>query len=421
MKKINVYLLLFMMMFMLSACNDKSEDMENDLEVNEIRDEEIKTGDTTENMSEEYLNVVELNTYSTKFGEYTGTSYPVYSFDYPDNWSITVEDCNASEEFVTLSNERGVEIVFSHWDAPESETFQYGGVGWTNVTITNVAESAFEAGIVYGKDYSYIGEFMVAEITRTSMMDGLTGETMPAEGTFFAILPKTEQGETYYKSVLEAVFSFWHGNHISFVCTSPDWSFTEEEKQEVIDIMSSFRVETKNDVANVSLDNTYRTKWMDEFGPTYPYFEFDYPDNWSVTSEIYEDMSEYITLTNKNGVEIKFSHGDVVSSDVSNTHLVKVYESQFIPNSVQGTDHSHLGEFAVVKVVEEDGSVIYGVVPAFYIGEAGVMTGEYQCAYSFPYSGDISLICDTSGVELTEQELNEVIAILSTFREVGYR
>lgn len=417
MKKINVYLLLGMMIVMLSGCNDKSKDKENNSEVNVIQNEEVKT----EVAIEDDLDMVELNTYSTKFGEYTGTSYPVYSFDYPDNWSITVEDCDASEEFVTLSNERGVEIVFSHWDEPESETFQYGGVGLTNVSIENVAESSFNAGIVYGEDYSDLGEFMVAEITRTSMVDGLTGEDMSAEGSFFAVLPKSEQGETYYKSMLEAEFSFWHGNHISFVCTSPDWSFTEEEEQEIIGIMSSFRVETTNGVASISLNNTYRTKWMDVFGPTYPYFEFDYPDNWTVTSEIYEDMSEYITLTNERGVEIKFAHGGVAASDVSKIHLVKVYESQFIPSSVQGTDHSNLGEFVVAKVVEEDGSVVYGVVPAFYIGTDGIMSGEYSCAYSFPYSGDISLICDTTGVELTEQELNEVIAILSTFRVVGYR
>lgn len=421
MKRIKVYVIFSIMVFVLSACGNKTEEEKNTIEVNEIENQDSATETVTGTGIMEELDTVEKNTYSTKFGEHTGTSYPVYSFDYPDNWSITVEDCDASEEFVTLSNERGVEIVFSHWDEPKSETFQYGGVGWTNVTITNIAESSFEAGTVYGKDYSDIGEFMVAEITRTSMMDGLTGETMPVDGSFFAVLPKSEQGETHYKSLLEAVFSFWHGNHISFVCTSPDWYYTEEEEQEIIEIMSSFRVETTNDVANVSLDNTYRTKWMDVFGPTYPYFEFDYPDNWTVTSEIYENLNEYVTLTNERGIEIKFTNGDICSSDVSKVHLVKVYESQFIPSSVQGTDHSHLGEFVVAKVVEEDGSVIYGVVPELYIGADGVMSGEYQCAYSFPYSGDISLICDTSGVELTEQELNEVIAILSTFREVGYR
>ncbi len=418
MKKIKLYVTVCMMLVLLSGCGDKIDDKKNSLGTNEINNEESEneTIITTEDVY-----IVEKNTYSTKFGQYTGTSYPVYSFDYPDNWSITVEDCDASEEFVTLSNERGVEIVFSHWDEPESETFQYGGVGLTNVSIENVAESSFNAGIVYGEDYSDLGEFMVAEITRTSMVDGLTGEDMSAEGSFFAVLPKSEQGETYYKSMLEAEFSFWHGNHISFVCTSPDWSFTEEEEQEIIGIMSSFRVETTNDVASIPLNNTYRTKWTDVFGPTYPYFEFDYPDNWTVTSEIYEDLNEYVTLTNERGIEIKFTNGDVHSSDVSKIHLVKVYESQFIPSRVQGTDHSHLGEFVVAKVVKEDGSVVYGVVPAFYIGTDGIMSGEYSCAYSFPYSGDISLICDTMGVELTEQELNEVIAILSTFREVGYR
>ncbi len=418
MKKVKLYVTVCMMLVLLSGCGDKIDDKKNSLGTNEINNEESEneTIITTEDVY-----IVEKNTYSTKFGQYTGTSYPVYSFDYPDNWSITVEDCDASEEFVTLSNERGVEIIFSHWDEPESVTFQYGGVGLTNVSIENVAESSFSAGVVYGKDYSDLGEFMVAEITRTSMVDGLTGEDMPVEGSFFAVLPKSEQGETYYKSVLEAEFSFWHGNHISFVCTSPDWSFSEEEKQEIIGIMSSFRVETTNDVASISLNNTYRTKWMDVFGPTYPYFEFDYPDNWAVTSEIYEDMSEYVTLTNERGIEIRFAHGGVATSDVSKVHLVKVYESQFIPSSVQGTDHSHLGEFVVAKVVEEDGSVVYVVVPAFYIGTDGIMSGEYSCAYSFPYSGDISLICDTVGVELTEQELNEVIAILSTFRVVGFR
>ncbi|MCM1288795.1 MAG: hypothetical protein NC240_10845 [Clostridium sp.] len=239
MKKINIYILFGIVIFILSGCNNKLGNVKNSLEASDIQSEETETKAATEE-----FDIVEYKIYSTKFGEYNGVDYPVYSFEYPDNWSITSEECDVAQEFVTLTNARGVEIVFSHWNAPEGETFQYGGFGITNVEINDIADSNFIPSFVYGKDYSDLGDFMVAEIKQISFDDGITGETKPCEGSFFAVLPKTKIGKTYYKTAIEAVFSFWYGSYISFVCSSPDFKYTEEEKKEIIAIMSSFKINT---------------------------------------------------------------------------------------------------------------------------------------------------------------------------------
>lgn len=420
MKKINIYFLLIVVIFTLSGCNNKSENEEKDLKVSDIQSEEIETESTTK----EEFDIVENNTYSTKFGEYNGIDYPVYTFEYPDNWSVTSEKCDVSQEFVTLTNERGVEITFSHWNAPESETFQYGGVGLTNVEINEVADSKFVPSFVYGKDYSDLGDFMVAKITKTSFEDGITGEATPCDGYFFAVLPKSEIGKTYYKTAIEAVFSFWQGNHISFVCVSPDFNYTEEEEKEIIAIMSSFRSNTIDVTENIKINNTYKTKYQDICLATYPYFEFDYPDNWTITYEKCEDFEEFVTLSNERGVEIKFSHMNAAlqtnNASIREIEVIKVYESNYISGRVQGTDHSHLGAFVVARFKQTDDSIVYGVIPASYISSEGTIVGDYGSAYSFPYSGNISFVCDTKGIQLTEQEKREVMVILGSFREVGY-
>lgn len=418
-KRIMTIFLCVSILLVVAAC----EKQNNNQDFNSHENKEQITENVTEEIIEQSENMYLNNTYVTRFGEINDIQYPVYSFDYSDNWEITNEECNSTQEFVTLTNERGVKVTFSHWNALESETFQYGGTGITNVEINEVANSNFVPGSVYGKDYSDFGDFMVAKIAKTSFEDGITGETMPCDGCFFAVLPKTEMGAAYYKTAIEAAFSFWHGNYISFVCMSPDFNYTEEEEKEIIEIMCSFRVNTIESAENIKLTNTYKTKYQDICLKSYPYFEFDYPDNWAITYEKCENYEEYVTLSNERGVEIEFSHmnDEIQTSDetIREIQVIKVYESNYIPDMVQETDYSLLGAFVVARFKQMDDRFVYGVIPESYISSEGTIVGTYGSAYSFPYNGDISFKCDVKDMRLTEQEQSEVMAILGSFREVG--
>lgn len=204
----------------------------------------VETEDIAETITDtEEVEVLLPYTYTTRFGEMNQNGYPDYSFGYSDNWEVTTEDCDSRQETITLTNDRGVEIIYTHFYADESETFEYGG-GYEiiGVEINEVSDSDFVPGVVQERDYSELGEFMVAEIVRRSIDDGLTGEVKPLKGSFFAVLPKQEAGSSYYKTLIEAEFSFYYGAHISFICASPDLDYTEEEEKEIIAILSSFRV-----------------------------------------------------------------------------------------------------------------------------------------------------------------------------------
>ena len=52
-------------------------------------------------------------------------TYPPFVFNYPDNWSVTKEECNQQEELVTLENDGGASVTFLHY----SGELQGGGSG----------------------------------------------------------------------------------------------------------------------------------------------------------------------------------------------------------------------------------------------------------------------------------------------------
>lgn len=192
-------------------------------------------------------NVVLNHSYITQFSEVNVVDAPVFTFDYPDGWTVTSEKVSPSEEKVILSNETGATVAFWYYGWSRDLT------GPTNtlrdITITQVADSQFIPDWVSGTDYSELGEFMVVEVE-------VTGEYFVPEGGAYsdanngwiryALLPKSEE-ESSLETVIVGLptLSFWYAGHISFIASPNPYhdEFTEQEKQEVIAILSSFRNE----------------------------------------------------------------------------------------------------------------------------------------------------------------------------------
>ena len=188
-------------------------------------------------------NVVLNHSYITRFHEVNAVEAPVFTFDYPDGWTVTSEEVSSSEEEVILSNETGATVTFWYYGLSRDLA------GPTNtlrdITITQVADSQFIPDWVSGTNYSELGEFMVAEVE-------VTGEYfVPEGGTYsdanngwirYALLQKSEEGISLETVIVDLpTLSFWYAGHISLIANPFQKEFTEQEKQEVIAILSSFR------------------------------------------------------------------------------------------------------------------------------------------------------------------------------------
>lgn len=59
----------------------------------------------------------------------------------------------------------------------------------------------------------------------------------------YAILPESSIGTAdNTRGPFESEFSFWYGGYVSLIASSSNGQFTETEAQQVIKILSSFRV-----------------------------------------------------------------------------------------------------------------------------------------------------------------------------------
>lgn len=188
------------------------------------------------------------NTYITKFSKCIARAYPAFEFDYPDNWTISKECLNKNGEEVVLKNDRGVEITFLHTSGISKESGGGGsGLYLWRTEVSKVADSSFVPGYVEGTDYSNLGAFMVAELKITGEINkekdvDYTEVKDRTRGIVqYAVLPESWIGTMDYTSGRLDEIAFWYSDYIELVATSPDNKFSEEENQEVIKILSSFR------------------------------------------------------------------------------------------------------------------------------------------------------------------------------------
>ncbi|MBE5942102.1 MAG: hypothetical protein E7264_06155 [Lachnospiraceae bacterium] len=187
--------------------------------------------------------------------------------------------------------------------------------------------------------------------------------------------------------------------------------------------------------------NTYQTKYADVNMIPAAKMRFEYPDNWTVVSEVVNGehyVGEEVILQNERGVTITFIQLETTVTNYSRimgrVKIEKVADSSFIPGWVSGTDHSELGSFMVAKIKDtgylfmdtdtdfhdEDGSTYYAVVPETYVGDE-VSTrpcADYLKAYDcmfFEYTGTYAFFAEAPDGKFSSQEEKEVIEILSSF------
>lgn len=198
---------------------------------------------------EEQPTISELNhTYTTQYGTVNAVTCPKFSFDYSDNWTITKEDVvkgwqQGFLENVVLQNNRGVTINYVSFGQLDGN-----GKNMNKYEVSKASDSQFVAGYASGgdTDYSYLGKIMVGRIEVTGeLFMGIDDDYKPVSGKeSYAVMPESYIGTHeatgltgYYEE-----FSSDYGGYLLYA-EAPDGSFTEEEKQEVIQILSTFRVE----------------------------------------------------------------------------------------------------------------------------------------------------------------------------------
>ena len=194
-----------------------------------------------------------IHTYYTRYGEVNQTDSPVFSFDYPDNWSVSKEEVNGNstifeeyaEEVVELTNERNVKITFIRFD---SFLFEAGATG--HYYVEYKAEKMTDAMSILPNDST---NFVVAKLTEEgAMIAGADSdlESPDSEWISYALMPENDIDR--YGGSLSAMgalagyhemISFNYPEPYVFFAEAPNGQFTEEEEKEVIAILSSFRTE----------------------------------------------------------------------------------------------------------------------------------------------------------------------------------
>lgn len=199
-------------------------------------------------ISDEEEAIQQDNTYTTKLTEANGVLVPVFSFDYSDNWKISHENIGDEFESVEVVNENGALIRFTYM----ASSFSYGDPRYeVEVDISRIADSCFVPGYAQINDYSNLGSFAVVEVESDSQI-------------YFAVKPESECGITSIGG--NFMTGFWYDGLLEFMAEIPK-EITESDKQEIIDILSSFRVSD-----NININPTYaalRNGDFSEFAGTY--------------------------------------------------------------------------------------------------------------------------------------------------------
>lgn len=189
-----------------------------------------------------------LITYTTRGGKINKKTVPVFQFDYPSNWSVAYEEVSEINEYVELSNDAGVVIRYQYI-APEY------AVGSSRITDEIIVEKVAESKLVLeseSTDMLGTGKFVVAKVYTISSVQQFAmknGEEKQyisaddAERYKYAVKPAVDCGTKTVDG--NYANGFMYNGLVEFVAELPE-NITLENEQEVIDILSSFRVARKD-------------------------------------------------------------------------------------------------------------------------------------------------------------------------------
>lgn len=185
------------------------------------------------------------STYETQYSEITHTNFPQFAFDYPSSWKIDA-DANADGETVIISNERGVEITYSHLIGVEAGSEAGGSsVAMSRVEAEAVGNSEFKPTYIEGDDYSDIGDFVVAKLKVTGELDmqNDTDYSNVDGAVSYGLIPTSLLGEQDVRVPYCIAYGWQYADCVSLIADSPDGEFTKDEEKIIINILKSFREE----------------------------------------------------------------------------------------------------------------------------------------------------------------------------------
>lgn len=192
-----------------------------------------------EEADDEILNELK-NIYTTK-----ASNMPTFSINYSDNWKVSQEEMRGEYEWDILSNDRGVNITYYSSEMGFGSQYYGGNYELNSAHITKVADSALIPGTYNNKDYSSLGKFVVAKIKVYAYDDGQTeeGEIEFDGPTFYTIIPESYLGDASFCGTgYWAVCSWEYARLVAVIAEAPQGGFTQEEEEEVIQILSSFKI-----------------------------------------------------------------------------------------------------------------------------------------------------------------------------------
>ena len=167
--------------------------------------------------------------------------------------------------------------------------------------------------------------------------------------------------------------------------------------------------------------NTYQTRFAEANRTGGATFEFDYPDNWTITSEDVSSNGESVTLTSDSGARIVFYEiPESISIDGggSGITMYRADISKVDDSALPGYMVAHIETTNYDRLAgdESTGPAKYAVLPSSRVGEQWDSRAD-MAAFSFDHTGYISFIAyPVANTQFSDKETEDVLAILSSFR-----
>lgn len=240
--------------------------------------------------------------------------------------------------------------------------------------------------------------------------------------TFSIVLYTQNQGEDAAADLLTNVLDEVHDEAVAYASQSSD----SLESSESSDSSSSSK-QSASTTKPVTLSKSYVTQFEDVAQVTFPKYQFDYPSNWSVSSNPTQ-TSETVTLRNANGKTIEYSfeasaHNKAMGPRWKAT-ITKMADAQFKSTWVQANPPEDLGQFIVAKVVNESSGATYYALLPDHLEDGNPTVGTHRTMYGpaensaldFNFSGTWHFMADVGS--FSQQEVNEIVAILASLRPI---
>lgn len=215
----------------VKICTYDEDAASNDESVDANKDPTVSNDEFAVSGNQEFPEM--KNTYITKMKEAGGIAVPTFMFDYPDGWTILEENVYDGAitrfENMRLTNESGTEVYYSYCiytDRDRRSEFRFE----QESTISKLADSSFVPGYARTTDYSDSGKFIIVKTTASDYPSPY----------YYAVKPESDCGAHSISGVISPNY-FWYDGTLSFSVVSPE-ELTPDEEQEVIAILSSFRV-----------------------------------------------------------------------------------------------------------------------------------------------------------------------------------